>query len=394
MLYVQRQLAASLRRALATFPVLVLTGARQTGKTTLLRREFGSEYRFVSIEDPDVRLLIQEDPRRFLAQNGPPCIYDEVQNAPELLSYVKTAVDEDRKPGRWILTGSRVFPLMEGVSQSLAGRAAVFQLHGLSMLELAEQERYDTPRQLLVGTFPEPRLNPQVDLRFWMASYLQTYLERDVRQLVQVGDLASFETLLRLAAARTAQVLNLASLARDAALAANTARRWLSVLEASGQVFRLPPWTQSSAKRLVKSPKLHFLDSGLAAFLTGHRDAGTLWEGPMKGALFESAVVAEALKWFHDHGDIPGLYFWRSSDGLEVDLVIEAAGKLHGIETKANSTPVPRMAEGLLKWRRLLGRQAGRGAVACDGAKRLPLGDGVEAVPWREIGIWIGEVLG
>ncbi|MGH9361782.1 MAG: ATP-binding protein, partial [Thermoanaerobaculia bacterium] len=195
-----------------------------------------------------------------------------------------------------------------------------------------------------------------------MGSYLQTYLERDVRQLTQVGDLASFEQFTRLCAARSGQLLSLAELARDAAVAATTAKRWLAVLEASGQFFRLPPFARSATKRLVKSPKLYAADTGLAAFLTGHRDADVLWNGPLKGALFETAVLGEALKRFHNAGDHPAVSFWRSSDGLEVDIVIEAGGKLHGIETKANATPHPDMAGPLLAWRKLLGREAGRTA--------------------------------
>jgi predicted AAA+ superfamily ATPase len=391
--YLKRTLGATIRRALRTFPAVVVTGPRQSGKTTLLREEFGRRFRYTSLEDPDLRAISRSDPRGFLEKHAPPVILDEIQHVPELLSYVKTAVDVDRRPGRWILTGSQTFALMEGVTQSLAGRAAVLRLDGLSAAEIPVGRALSSAQEILRGGFPEPRLSAALDLRLWMGSYLQTYLERDVRGLAQVGDLVSFETFLRLCAARTGQLLNLADLARDAAVSATTAKRWLSVLEASGLFLRLPPYARSATKRMVKSPKLFATDTGLAAFLTGHRDADVAWHGPMAGALFETLVVSEALKHFHGTGDTPALSFWRSSDGLEVDLVIETAGKLHGIEVKANATPVPQMAEPLLKWRRLLGQAAGRTALVCDAKERLPIAPRVEAVPWRQTGDLCCEIV-
>jgi len=283
---------------------------------------------------------------------------------------------------------------MESVSESLSGRAAILHLLGLSAGELRGGPSLATGDELLRGSFPEPRLKLEVDLRLWMAGYLQTCLERDVRQLTQVGDLVSFEQFLRLCAARTGQVLSLAELARDGAVSATTARRWLSVLEASGLWIRLPPWTRSVTKRLVKSPKLYPVDTGLSAFLTGHRDSEVLWNGPLKGPLFETAVLGEILKVFHNAGDLPAVHFWRSSDGMEVDFVIEAQGKLHGIEAKATQTAAPRLADGLLAWRKLVGNEAGRTAVACDVRERQPLAPGIEAIPWREIGGLAGEIIG
>jgi hypothetical protein len=391
--YLPRALGETLRRALNTFPVIVVTGPRQSGKTTLLRTELGAAFRYLSLEDPDVRAASLSDPRSFLRSAAPPCILDEMQNAPHLLSYIKTAVDTDRKAGHWILTGSQHFPLMEGITESLAGRAAVLELNGLAAAEIPAAERLTTPLELLRGSFPEPRLNPEVDLRLWMASYLRTYLERDVRQLTQVGDLVSFEQFTRLAAARTGQVLGLAELARDAAVSATTAKRWLSVLESSGQFLRLPPFARSLTKRMVKSPKLYAADTGLAAFLTGHRDPEVLWHGPMRGALFETAVLGEVLKYFRNTGEDPAVSWWRSSDGLEVDLVIEAQGRMHGLEIKANATPMPRMADALVAWRRLLGREAGRTAVACDCAERQPLVPDVEAIPWTAVSGFCAQVL-
>jgi hypothetical protein len=385
-------MASTIRRALRTFPAVVLTGARQTGKTTLLREEFGGSFGYASLEDPDLRSAALEDPRSFLARHASPVILDEIQNAPELLSYIKTAIDADRRPGGWLLTGSRSFPLMEGIAQSLAGRAAVLQLHGLSQEELSRARRLATSEEVLRGSLPEPRLDVDLDLRLWMASYLQTYLERDVRQLAQVGDLVSFEQFTRLCAARTSALLSLAELARDAGVSATTARRWLGVLEASCRFFRLPPWTRSPTKRLVKSPKLFAADTGLAAFLTGHRDAEVVAHGPLRGALFETLVVTEVIRWFRNRGDLPSLAFWRSSDGLEVDLVIELAGRIHGLEIKANATPRPSMAASLTRWKDIMGTQAGRLAVVCDCDERRPLAPGVEALPWRRLAEFCAEL--
>jgi len=384
--YLPRHLSATIQRALSTFGVVVVTGARQTGKTTLLREELGGEFALTSLEDPDVRAAAQSDPRGFLGHHPPPRILDEIQHAPELLSYLKTEVDEARRPGRWVLTGSQSFPLMESVSQSLAGRAAVLHLHGLSAAELTGRPLASTARELLVGGYPEPRLHPEVDLRLWMAGYLSTYLERDVRQLAQVGDLQVFEQFLRLCAARSSQLLNHAELARDVGVSPTTARRWIAVLEASGVLLRVRPYTTSPTKRLVKSPKLYPLDTGLAAFLTGHREADQLWQGPLRGALFEAAVLAEIVKAFTNVGDIPPLSFWRASDGLEVDFVLELAGRLHGFECKANATPMPRMADSLVKWRSLLGEAVGSTWLVCDVAERRPVAPEVMAIPWREVG--------
>ncbi len=249
-------MAAALRSALAGFPAVVVTGARQTGRTTLLRQELAGTHRYVTLEDPDARSRATSDPRAFLRTHSPPLILDEIQNAPEILSYIKTAIDEDRAPGRWIMTGSQTFALMSNVSQSLAGRAAILHLMGLAAAEIPMSLRLSTADELLRGSFPQPRLDQGLDWRLWMSSYVQSYLERDVRSLTQVTDLQTFETFLRLCAARTAQLLNLHELARDAGVSPTTATRWLSVLETSGVLYRLTPWSRSTSKRLVKSPKL------------------------------------------------------------------------------------------------------------------------------------------
>lgn len=404
-----RTLSTTVRRALETFPAVVLTGARQTGKTTLLRAVLGASHRYVSLENPDVRSRALADPVGFLGENPPPVVLDEIQHAPSLFPYVKTAIDEDRAPGRWVLSGSQAFSLMAGVTESLAGRAAVLTLHPLSVGEavglprgersvddlLAAVFRETTPESavpdvptladwILRGAWPEMRANPLVDRRLWCASYVQTYLERDVRALAQVGDLGLFERFLRLCAARTGQLLNLSDLARDTGVSQPTAGRWLSVLEASGQVHLLRPMHGNFAKRLVKSPKLYFVDTAIATFLLGLHDAEPTMRGPMGGPLVETVVVAEWLKAFRHRGEPPAMSFLRTADGLEVDLVIERNGQVYPIEVKATSTLTPVHAASLRRFREVTGCTA-PGVLLADVPKALAVTPGVVARPWHAL---------
>jgi hypothetical protein len=405
---IPRTLESTVRRALRTFPVALVTGPRQSGKTTLLRERWGASHRFVSLEDPDVRERALSDPRAFLRWAPPPVFLDEIQYAPSLLPYVKTLVDEDRRPGRWLLSGSQSFGLMQGVTESLAGRIAVLALLPLSLAEatgrpggekpigriLKELFRPGRPRAsrrrtrieladwLLRGGYPEIRANPRVDRRIWCAGYVQTYLERDVRQVVRIGDLRTFQTFLRMAAARTGQILSYADLARDVGVSPTTIRSWLSVLEASYQILLLPPHHANLGKRLVKSPKIYFLDTGLASYLCGLHDPEALLHGPMAGALFETAVIAEWAKAFLHRGETPPLYFWRSSDGLEVDLLVERDGRLYPMEAKLASTVRPQHGDSLRRWIERARHRVPIGLVVADGPDRAPLAPGIETVSW------------
>ncbi len=397
--YTPRHLAATIRRAIRTFPGVVVTGPRQCGKTTLLREEFGATHRYRSLELPETRDLAREDPVGFLADLGDRIILDEIQYAPKLLHHIKDAIDEDRRPGRFLLTGSQDFPLMRGVSQSLAGRVAVLQLDPLSVAETAGASAPpdlstlmeagnaapapgtppDLGDWLLRGGYPELRLDPAVDRALWMQTYIQTYLERDLRNLEQVADLESFRAFFSLVAAATGQFLNLARLGRDAGVSAPTARRWLNLLATSRLIVLLPPYFRSFGKRIRRSPKLHLLDPGLASWTLGYRDRDSIRQGPALGALAESAVVAELVKAAHGAGLPPRLFHWRSPS-LEVDIVAEINGKLCGIEVKATGAPSPRHAERLAQWCELTG---GLGLLACRTDRRRPLGRRVAAVPWH-----------
>ncbi len=319
-------------------PVVVITGPRQSGKTTLCRMAFGDRP-YASLEPPDVREFATSDPRGFLAQFPDGAVLDEVQRAPQLLSYLQEIVDRRRRNGLFILTGSQHFGLLEAVSQSLAGRSAVLHLLPLALEEL---RRFRHPSRdlfstLFKGSYPrihEQRLPPSE----WLADYVATYVERDVRQVLNVGDLTTFQTFLRICAGRSGQLVNLSGLAADCGVSHNTARAWLSVLETGFIVFRLPPMHRNLGKRLIKSPKLHFFDSGLLCYLLGIRSADQLRQHPLRGAVFESWVASEIYKARVHRGAAPDLYFYRDRKGSEVDLFVDSGTRVWAVEVKSGAT--------------------------------------------------------
>jgi hypothetical protein len=365
-----RILARTIQKALKSFPAIVVTGPRQSGKTTLLKMLFAKTHRFVTLEDPDVRMRAKEDPLHFLDQYQPPLIIDEIQYIPELLSYIKTRIDQNRKPGQWLFTGSQHFTLMQGISQSLAGRAAVLSLLpfsfseriglGNTSIEIADwlkelnpglqcEDKVSLSEMLLRGNYPEIASKRSVDRQLWCGSYISTYLERDVRNLAQIGDLSQFERFLRLCAIRTGQLLNLSELAKEIGMSVPTVKRWLSILETGYQVYLLYPYYKNVGKRLVKSPKLYFNDTSLASYLLGLHDRETLMNSPNFGNLFETMVVTDILKRFLHFGQMPSMYYLRTRDGLEVDLVLEFGQKLYLFEIKSGMTILPRHASSLLR---------------------------------------------
>lgn len=375
---IPRDLARPLRQAAASYPVVTLTGPRQSGKTTLCRAAF-PRLRYVSLEPPDVRAHARADPRSFLADLEGGAILDEVQHAPDLVSYLQAEVDARPEPGRFILTGSEHFSLTGRIAQSLAGRTAVLHLLPPSLGEL---RRFPSPPStlwevLFAGAYP--RIHDRgIPPSRWLGDYVATYVERDVRAVLDIGNLAAFTTFLGLCAGATAQEVNLSRLGADAGVTHNTARAWLSVLEASFLVFRSPPWLRNARKRLVKAPKLHFLDAGLCCYLLGIREPDQLRTHPLRGAIFESWVASEIFKVRAHAGLPPRIAHRREVRGAEIDIVVDrgARGPLW-VEAKSGAT----VAE---DWFLALTAVRGERRIVHGGDRAERRGD-VRVVPWSRI---------
>jgi len=334
---IKRTLQPHLLRLFQSYPVVTVTGPRQSGKTTLCRAAF-PKMPYVNLESPDERLFASEDPRSFLKRYGEGAVIDEVQRAPELLSYIQVHVDELRRNSLFVLTGSQQLHVSEAISQSLAGRTALLRLLPFSLSE-ASRLKPDLDLETMLQTGFYPRIYDHgLDPNQALGDYFETYVERDVRQLVEVRNLSGFRTFVRLCAGRIGQLLNLRSLGSDAGVSHTTARQWLSVLEASFIAFLLPPYHGNVSKRLIKSPKLYFYDVGLAAYLLGIESPSQVFTHPLKGGLFENLVVVEALKLRFNRGKRENLYFYRDSKGQEIDLLYVLANRYLAIEAKAGRT--------------------------------------------------------
>lgn len=361
-MYIKRALEQSIINISGSFPVVLLTGARQVGKTTMLKKLGGEKRSYVTLDDPMVRELAVTDPALFFQRYTPPLLIDEIQYAPQLLPYIKIMVDRERKNGQFWLTGSQVFHLMKGVSESLAGRVGIVYLLGLSRAEIMDQSHHSgfVPRgnelknanklampldlktlyeEIYRGGMPAVFVDKKINLEVFFSSYVQTYLERDIKDLTQVGDELVFFRFLTAAAARTAQEVNYASLAGDVGISEPTAKQWLSILVSSGIVYLLEPYFNNTLKRLIKRPKMYFLDTGLCAYLTKWTSAETLEVGAMSGAFFETWVVTEIIKSYYFQGKRPPLCYYRDKDQKEIDLLIIEDNKVYPLEIKKSANP-------------------------------------------------------
>ena len=395
---IPRTLEPYIKRDATYYPVVTITGPRQSGKTTLVREMF-PDYEYVSLEVIDARTFAQDDPRGFLQRYGESVIIDEVQRVPDLFSWIQASVDSDNRPGRFILTGSQNFLLMEQVSQSLAGRTGILHLLPFQRSEL-EREAHSAPVDstslfanhrsdldlwdtLYRGYYPrihDAAIPPEI----WYSDYIETYVQRDLRSLVNIGDLERFERFLALTAGRTGQLLNYTSLANDAGISVDTARRWISVLKTSFLIFLLPPHHRNFNKRMIRSPKLYFHDTGLVCSLLGIKTPDQARSHPLRGALFENLIVAEAVKTFTHHRLKPPLYFWRDQTGHEIDLLIDTGGQLFPVEIKSGQTVSAGMFDTLLWWCGHSGTEV-ESATLVHGGNEAFTRTGVAVRPWFSV---------
>jgi len=404
MSYVDRTLQNTVEQASRSFPVVLITGPRQVGKTSMLQAMLQRPRSYITLDDPIERSLAREDPELFLQTHQAPILIDEIQYAPELFPYIKMEVDRARLPGTFWLTGSQQFHLMKNVSESLAGRVAILSLLGFSLAEesgnaasskpfLPEPDEIKTrsasARTMLLeetyekiwrGAFPFMVLAGSKDWEIFYRSYVQSYLQRDVRDFAQIGDELSFIKFLRAAAARTGQLINYADLARDVNVSQPTIKSWINILIATGLVYILEPYHTNQTKRLVKTPKLYFLDTGLCCYLSGWSNSKVLERGAMSGAMLETYVIGEVVKSYWHNGRNAPIFFYRDRDQKEIDLVIEQNGMLYPIEIKKAAAPG---RESITNFQSLdkLPIPKGHGAVICLRERHIPLSRDVDAVP-------------
>jgi predicted AAA+ superfamily ATPase len=404
MTYIPRQIEPLLKKLAGQFPALAVTGPRQCGKSTLLRHLFSATHQYLSFDSPLLREQATVDPKLFLENAGDRFILDEIQYVPQLLSYVKILIDQDReKRGRFIFTGSQQFPMIKNLGDSLAGRIALLDLLPFHAEERASipklGSKLASPREAFLhacihSAFPELNLNSDIDRSVWYGSYLQTYLERDIRTLYNIGELRGFQRFMQLLASRTAQILNLSAFSRDLGVSVNTVKKWLSILEASRMIYLLSPYYQNFGKRVTKAPKVYFLDCGLVCYLTGIETEAHILNGPMAGALFETYCIQETLKTLLFQGNRPRLYYLRTQNGLEIDLLVEGAGpELFPCEIKLTKTPRLDMADSISRFKTLFPKlKTGAGRILCLAEKSHALTKEVKVQTLAEYWPWLRGV--
>jgi uncharacterized protein len=382
-MFIERKIAPRLKKLRGQFPVLGILGPRQSGKTTLAKALF-PEYKYVNLEELDTRRFASEDPRRFLKlfEKEKGCILDEIQRVPELLSYIQAHVDEKQKAGFFILTGSENILLNQHISQTLAGRIALVTLLPLSFEELQNTSLFPrTIEDALFHGFYPSLYSKKVDVHEWIRSYVQTYIERDVRQLKHITDLSVFQKFLQLCAGRVGQLLDLTSIGNDCGISANTVRSWLSVLEATYVLFLLQPYHKNFSKRVIKTPKLYFYDTAIACHLLSIQSPEDLMTHYLRGGLFESMILSDLFKSRFNAGQLPNLYFWRDKSGHEIDCLLDKGKSLLPIEIKSGETLNSDYFSGLIKWNALTGNSTSNSYVVYGGKERQERSQGI-ALGW------------
>jgi len=402
-MYHKRQIEKVLEKVKNQFPVLLLTGPRQVGKTTLLKQISDKRYTQLTFDDPLLRERAKEDPNLFFVNNRPPLLIDEIQYVPALFPYLKMQVDRDRRDGDYLMTGSQAFVMMKNVSESLAGRVGIMELQGISLREanecdfdlpfiptdayLEKREEKLTPYDglwpaIYRGYMPELVFNPEKDREIFYASYVQTYIERDVKQLTQVADESLFLKFMIALSARSGELLNYDSISKDVGVSNDTIKRWVSILQTSGIIYLLQPYFNNHLKRAIKTPKVYFMDTGLLAYLTKWPTHETLANGAKAGNVFETFIVSEIIKSYLNAGkvNVP-IYFYRDQNGREIDLVIESADTLYPIEIKMSASPNVSMAKHFTALDDVAGMKRGIGVVLCQYERKLWLSDKVVSLP-------------
>ena len=401
-MYVEREVTNHLRKSLSGFSSVAVTGARQTGKSTLLKKLFGSEYQYVSFDDILVRERAINDPALFMTEIIDKAIFDEIQYVPHLLSYLKIEIDNDRaQPGKYLLTGSQQFSVMKGLSETMAGRVALLNLHPFSYTELAtsnifKRSSLNTERfysyACLVGLYPELCVNKKIEPRMWYSSYVQTYLEKVIKSIYNIGDLRTFGQFLRILAARCSQIVNYSSISKEIGVSVGTVKSWISILEASQIIYLMNPYHEDLGKRIIKSPKIYWLDTGMVCYLTGIQNEEQIRYGIMAGALFENLVISETLKFLNNNGLFNNIFFLRTSNNQEIDLLIQSGEKIYPFEIKISKTPKPAMVKSIQSITKLFpGLNMQRANLICMTEKAFPLTKDANAINFQEYLDFLGK---
>ncbi|MBF0349633.1 MAG: ATP-binding protein [SAR324 cluster bacterium] len=390
-MFLSRDLTSVFQQSRKMFPAVLITGPRQSGKTTFLKEETAATY--CSFDDPLSRDFAKQDPHAFLDQfQGKPVILDEIQYSPSILPYLKMRIDQDRTPGQWLMTGSQQFHLMSNISESLAGRVAILELPPFSLHEVKEQ-KISLSKLLWNGFYPELVCFPE-KRELWVKSYIQTYLERDVRQIEEIRNFRGFELFVQLCAAHHSQEFHPATLASQCGVSQPTIKSWSKVLEMSYLALLLQPYFNNFGKRIIKAPKFYFSDPALVAWMTRQPSQDALLVGNMGGALFEGMIISEAWKIFLSLGKKPSLYFWRSQGGLEVDLLIHAQGTLYPVEIKLTSTPTANHVIPLNQFKQIAEEiSSPQGILVCNVDREQALPGNNKALPWWMFSEWMNELL-